>query len=173
MTDTTGSKSNSHGVAPRLVWRAALLGGLLGGLVAFGLSRVFPAPLKSPPPAPLSEGRQFADDMIGYLKAGKNEDFVLALRSGFPGLNDEQYNQLVRQELFKFRDGVKNLYGQPSEFGFVHESALGPYAVQCAYMEKFPRGCVVWTLTCFNSSEGWRLLGYRSMKLENAFDLLH
>jgi hypothetical protein len=147
------------------------LGGLLGGLVAFGLSRVFPATPKPPVPPPRSEGRQFADDTIALLKAGKNEDFVLAVQSAFPELSPDQFNQLVRQPLLKFRDGTK-LYGQPSEFEFVHEAALGPTVVQCAYLEKFPHGCVVWTVTCFNSAEGWRLAGYRYLKLENAFDLL-
>ena len=69
---------------PNRLWLAAVvLGGILGGVFAFALSRAFPAaPKPPPPPPPTSEARQFADDVITKLKEGKNDEFMPACVHG-------------------------------------------------------------------------------------------
>ena len=151
---------------------AGLLGGVLGAVFAFALARTFPATPKLSPPPPPSEGRQFADDLIAKLKAGKSDEFTAKVRNGFPELNDEDFNQAVRQPLLTMRENFGKAYGQPSEFEFVRETAISPSVVRFAYLEKFPHGCVVWVIACYDGPQGWQVLGFRHLKLEAAFDML-
>ena len=155
----------------RSVLFAGLLGGALGGVVAFGLARTFPAP---PPPVPTpqpSEARQYADDLIALLKAGKNEAFLKGVRQAFD-MPDERFDVEIREPFFKLREGRVREYGAGSEFEFIRESSLGPNLVRFAYLEKFPRGCVVWYIVFYNGPTGWQVLATSHMSLEAAFQLL-
>ena len=150
---------------------AGLLGGLFGAVFAFALARTFPATPKAPPPPPPSEARPLADDLVARLKSGKNEEFLAGVRGAFSDRNDEEFN-LVRQNLLKSREGFAKSYGGASDFEFVRETSVGPNLVRFAYLEKFPRGCVVWTFVYYNSPDGWQVLGYTQVPLDAAFGML-
>jgi hypothetical protein len=110
----------------------------------------------SPPPvAPQSEARQFADELVGLLKSGKNE----------------QFNQ-VRQHLLKSREKYATDYGPTTDFEFVRETSVGPNLVRFAYLERFPRGCVVWIFVYYYAPDGWQVLGYKQLPIEVAFEAL-
>ena len=149
---------------------AGLLGGLVGAVFAFALARTFPTTPKSPPPPP-SEARPLADDLVAKLKAGKNDEFLTGVRQAFSDRDDEQFNQ-VRQNLLKSREGFGKDYGGSSDFEFVRETSVGPNLVRFAYLEKYPHGCVVWTLVYYNAPGGWQVLGYTLVPLDAAFGML-
>jgi hypothetical protein len=154
------------------VWMAALLGGLLGAVFSFALSRTFPTQPKAPPEPPKSEVRQFADDLIALLRVGKNEEFLAGVRQAFSGLNDEQFNQRVRQGFLKSRSESVTAYGPSTDFEFVRETSIGPNLVRFAYLEKFPHGCVVWIIVLYNTPEGWQVLAFTQLPLDAAFQML-
>jgi len=140
-------------------------------VIAFGLARVFPVP---PPPTPAprpSEARQYADDLIALLRTGKNEAFLKGVRQAFP-MPDERFDVDIREPLFKRRQHWEQEYGAGSDFEFIHESSLGPNLVRCAYLEKFPRGCVVWFIAFYNGPTGWQVLAFNYLPLETAFQQL-
>ena len=150
---------------------AGLLGGVLGAVFAFALARTFPATPKAPPPPPPSDARRDADELIAFLKAGKNEEFFAGVRAAFSGRNDEELNQ-ARQHLLKLRDQPAAVYGPSIDFEFVRETSIGPNLVRFAYLEKFPRGCVVWTLVFYNAPDGWQVLAFTQVPLDAAFGML-
>ncbi len=150
---------------------AGLLGGVLGAVFAFALARTFPATPKLSPPPPPTEARLRADDLVAQLKAGKNEEFFAGVRAAFSGRNDEELNQ-ARQHLLKLRDQPAAVYGPSIDFEFVRETSIGPNLVRFAYLEKFPHGCVVWTLVYYNAPDGWQVLAFTQVPLDAAFGML-
>ncbi|QJX00152.1 hypothetical protein [Frigoriglobus tundricola] len=163
----------------RSVLFAGLLGGVLGAVIAFGLTRTFPFPVPPPPvPAPRpsdarpSAARQYTDDLIALLRAGNNEAFLKGVRQAFP-VPDERFDVEVRVPLLKQRQLWEQEYGKGSDFEFIRETALGPNLVRCAYLEKFPRGCVVWYIVVYNGPTGWQVLAFNQLSLEAAFHLLN
>ena len=150
---------------------AGVLGGLLGGFGGYALLRTLPSTLKSAqvPDAPRSEARALADELVAKLKAGKNDEFLAIVRSGFNELTDDQFGQLGLQ-MKTMRSNFTSVYGAPSEFEFVRETTFGRDAVRFAYTEKFPRGCVVWSFTYYASPSGWQVSGFQYRKLDSAFE---
>jgi hypothetical protein len=133
---------------------AGLLGGLLGAVFSFALGRVLPAPVKPPPPAPPSEARQFTEHVLGKWKDGKNDEFMSLVRPAFAEASDEQFAE-VRKGMYEAREHDVKLFGGSGEFEFCRESILSPTLVRLTYLEKYPRGCVVWSLTVYNAPSGW------------------
>ena len=150
---------------------AGLLGGLFGAVFAFALARTFPTTPKAPPPPPPTEARLLADDLVAQLKAGKNEEFLTGVRAAFSDRDDEQFNQ-VRQNLLKSRNKFAIDYGGSIDFEFVRETSIGPNLVRFAYLEKFPHGCVVWTLVYYNAPDRWQVLAFTQVPLDAAFGML-
>lgn len=133
---------------------AGLLGGLLGAVCSFALARALPTPVKPPPPAPPSEARQFAEQVLGLLKAGKHDDFMSQLRPAFPEADDEKF-KAVREGIEAGRKQAVAKYGGVSEFEYCRESALSPTLTRVVFLEKFPQGCVVWSMMVYQSPGGW------------------
>ncbi len=150
---------------------AGVLGGVLGALLSFALGRALPAPIKAPPPAPPSEARQFADEVIGKLKDGKNDEFMQYLRPAFAQMTDEQFAEF-RKGVFDLRAGAAQAYGAGSEFEFCRESASSPTLVRVTYLEKFPRGCIVWIMGVYHAPDGWRVASYNFQTSESGFPAL-
>lgn len=136
---------------------AGVLGGLLGGLFGFALARTFPAVPKPPPPPPKSEAREFAEQVFELLKAGKHDDFVSALRPAFAEASDEQFAE-VRKRMFEARENDIKMYGTGGEFEFCRESVLSPTLVRVIFIEKFARGCKVWSMIVYHASDGWKVV---------------
>jgi hypothetical protein len=152
------------------VWLAALVGGLLGGLFSFALARTFPytpKPVQSPP----SEARQFADEVIGKLKDGKNDEFMAIMRPAFAQLNDEQFANF-RKGVFDTRTGAAKIYGPGGAFEFCRETPLSPTLVRVTYLEKYAHGCIVWSMVVYNSPDGWRVTAFSFQTSESGFPLL-
>jgi hypothetical protein len=155
------------------VWLAALAGGLLGGIFSLGLARAFPAQPKTPPPGEVqpSEARQFADEVIGKLKAGQNDEFIRYIRPAFSKMTDEQFAQ-VRQRIFEERTVATTAYGPSIAFEFCRETALSPTLVRLAYLEKYARGCLLWVMVVYNSPDGWRVVAFSLQTSESGFNAL-
>jgi hypothetical protein len=163
----------------RTVLLAGALGGVLGAVVSFALSRsLSPAPRggETGAPAPAAgaqappEARQFADDFVAKMKAGKDDEVVAMLRRAFLELSDEQFSNAVRAPFLAAR--ASKPYGPSLGVELVRERAVAPDAVRFAYLERFARGCAVWVIDCYHSPDGWQLAGFRHLKLEAAFELL-
>lgn len=150
---------------------AALLGGLIGGVFSFALARTFPPPVKPAPPAPQSEARQFAEDLFRKLKAGHNDEFVALIRPGFGDLNDEQFTKF-REGVFEMRTKVAKAYGPPIEFEFARETPLSPSLVRVTFVEKYPRGCVLWWVVVYNTPAGWQVSAFSYQTSESGFTAL-
>src|SRR5438105_15899609 len=121
MSDSPEQKPAPPAPAPpksNPVWVAAIVGGLLGGLLAFGVARACPATPKPAPEPAQSEARHYADDLIALLKAGKNDDFFAGVRQAFSGANQEQLGGL-RKELQRLRDQPAEAYGPSLDFEFI------------------------------------------------------
>jgi hypothetical protein len=152
---------------------AGVLGGVLGAVCSFALARALPAPVKVPPPAPPSEARQFADHVIGLLKAGDNKKFLEYLRPAYPRkLNDEQFAEHVGKNVFQARVDAVELYGASIDFEFCRELVLSPSLVRLLYLERFAHGCTVWHLIVYHSPDGWMVYSCTMRAAESGFTTL-
>lgn|GEM_PF-6511315 len=151
---------------------AALLGGILGAVFNFALTRSFPPTPKPPPQPTVSEARQYADSIVHLLKAGKYDEFFAAIRPAFPKLNEDEFKKM-RESALKDRAEVVKEYGTAGEFEFSRETTLTPSLVRISYVEKYERGCVVYYIAVYNSPEGWRVLAFGPLPLDAAFALAH
>jgi hypothetical protein len=160
---------------------AGLLGGALGAVLSFALSRwVSPAPQPAAPtpgqsaapaPAPASpEARHFADQVIARLQAGRDEEVIALMRPVFPELTDKEFADTVRTSFLAARAGKP--YGPSVGFEFARETAVSPDVARFVYLERFAHGCVVWSVACYQGQQGWQLAGLRHLKLDAAFELL-
>ncbi|MFM8274700.1 MAG: hypothetical protein ACKODX_20550 [Gemmata sp.] len=154
------------------MWRAALLGGLAGGLFAFGLARAFPPTPKPVPVPPPSEAKRFADQVIGRLKEGRTDDFLAYVRPAFAQVGDEQFARF-RQGVIDTRTNAVRAYGPSRDFEFCRETPIGPSLVRVAYLEKHPGGCVLWALVVYDAPDGWQVSALSYQASESGFSLLH
>lgn len=133
---------------------AGLLGGLLGAVLSFGLGRVLPAPVKPPPPAPPSEARQYVEFGLSKLKEGKHDEFMEFLRPAYLHAPPEEFAQ-VREGLSKAREDNVKAYGPGGDFEFCRETQLNPTAYRVSFLEKYQRGCAMWTFVVYHGDAGW------------------
>jgi hypothetical protein len=147
---------------------AGVLGGLVGAVLSFALGRWMPAPPAVPPPAPPSEARQFAEAVFDLLKAGKHDAFMDQLRPAFAEATDEQFAE-VRKRMYETREGNAKRYGGGGEFEYCRESALGSALVNVTFLERHPRGCVVWSLVVYRAADGWKVLACNGLAPGQAF----
>lgn len=156
----------------RPVLLAGLLGGVLGAVSSFALSRALPPAAKSPAPPQQAppEARQFADTVVAKLRSGKDDEVVGLMRLAFLELPDEEFAEKVRAPFLEVRE--RKPYGPTLGFDLVRENVVAADLVRFVYLERFASGCVVWGLTCYNSPAGWQLIGLRHLKLEAAFEML-
>lgn len=133
---------------------AGLLGGLLGAVCSFALARALPAPVKPAPPPPPSEARQFAEEVFATLKAGKQDDFAALLRSAFADATDDEY-AVVRKQMSEARAKNAERLGGASEFEYCRESILSPALTRVIFIEKYPRGVMVWSVIVYRAPERW------------------
>ncbi len=164
----------------RTVFLAGALGGVLGAVLSFALSRSL-IPLSKPgevqnatPSAPAQsppEARLFADEFIVKMQTGRDTEVLAMLRRAFLELNDEEFAREVRTPYLASR--TSRPYGRSLGVERIRETVVAPDAVRFAYLERFQQGCVVWVVVCYNSPEGWQLVGFRHLKLEAAFNDLN
>jgi hypothetical protein len=152
----------------RSVLVAGLLGGLLGAVFSFVLARALPGSVKPPPSPPPSEARQFADHVLGKLKAGQNDEFMAFLRPAFERMTDEQFAQF-RQGVFDGRAGAAKSFGPGGEFEVCREAVLSPTLVRITYLEKYTRGCLLWSFVVYNAPDGWRVAAFSVHGPETGF----
>jgi hypothetical protein len=155
---------------------AGLLGGVLGAIIGFALMRSFPPAAKFAPstPTPIAspEARQFADDLVAKLKAGKDEEVMSSVRLAFREMPDDQFNQTVREPYLFVRKHFPQQYGPSRGFEFVRENVVSEDIARFVYLERFAHGCIVWTIVCYNTPTGWQVIGFQHLKLEAAFQVL-
>jgi hypothetical protein len=154
---TPAPAAATSGTFSKPVLVAGLLGGLLGAVFSFALARALPAPVKPPPPAPPSEARQYAESVLALLKAGKHDEFTALLRPAFAEASDEQFAE-VRKQMYQSRENDVKMYGAGGEFEFCRESELTPALVRVIFVEKFQRGCKVWSLIVYHAPGGWQVV---------------
>lgn len=141
---------------------AGLLGGLLGGVVSFAASRwIKPAEPAKPNAggkveAANPEAHAVAEAFVAKLKATKYDDFLADLRIGMVRMTDKEF-EAFKQNYDVFRATVQTLFGTPTgEIEFVRESVVGADLARYVYLQKFPRGAVVWVFTMYRTTDGWR-----------------
>jgi hypothetical protein len=145
----------------RPVLLAALLGGLLGGVASFALARTFPAPAKPPPTPPPSEARMFADDVMALLKTGKYDQFKQRVRLAFALMPEADFENFYREGVIGTRQKAAEAYGPAGEFEFARETVMSPSLVRITYIERYERGCVLWSVVVYNSPGGWQVSAFR------------
>lgn len=153
-TEPTDPKPATGATFSKPVLVAGLLGGLLGAVFSFALARALPAPVKPPPPAPPSEARQYVEQVLGLLKAGKHDDFMAQLRPAFAESTDEQFAE-VRKQMYEARERDAKMFGGAGEFEYCRESVLSPTLVRVIFLEKYPRGCMVWSMIVYQAPDRW------------------
>jgi hypothetical protein len=164
-------KPEPPGAPNRPVWLAGLLGGLLGAALSFGLARSFPPVLKPSPPPPPSEARQFAAEVLRKLKNGENQEFTRTIRPAFAQLSDKDFDDFC-QLVFNNRKTAVEAYGAPGEIEFARETVLAPSLVRVSFVEKFPRGCLMWVLVVYNSPDGWQAAAFSLDSSKTGFSAL-
>jgi hypothetical protein len=161
--------ASAHG-SNRPVVLAAVLGGLLGGVFSFALARTFPVPKQPeahPPEAP-TEARWFADEVIGKLRDGKNDEFMALLRPAFARLSEKDYAAFCKN-LFDGRANAPQVYGPGGSFEFFGESTMSPTLVRVSYLEKYARECMIWRLVVYRGPDGWQMAAFSLQTSESGF----
>ncbi|HEY1186096.1 MAG TPA: hypothetical protein VGE74_00505 [Gemmata sp.] len=148
---------------------AGVLGGLLGGIGGFALTRAFPT---QPLPDKPHEARPVADDLFAKLQKGRTDEFLAAVRPGFAELDDAAFETGVRQPLQAAREGFAKGFGGPGQFEFYRELAPAPGLVRFIYLERYPKGCLVWFLYAYRTADGWSPVGFKYMKADAVFEAL-
>ncbi|MBM3978732.1 MAG: hypothetical protein FJ304_00330 [Planctomycetes bacterium] len=159
MTPDTPPPTVSPSHQKYILW-AGIAGGLIGALVSFALARTFPPKPAVAPPAPPSEARQFADHVIGKLRAGDRAEFTRLIRPAFAGMTNEQFAEFCQKSVFDNRDQFAKSNGGAVEIEFARETVLSPSLVRLAYADKYARGCLIWVLVVYNTPEGWQVLAF-------------
>lgn len=154
-TEPTAPKS--AGTFSWSVLFAGLLGGLLGAVCSFVLARTLPAPVPAPPTPPPSEARRFAEEVLATLKAGKQDDFAALLRPAFAEASDEEF-AVVRTQMAEARAKDAERLGGASEFEYCRETALSPSLTRVVFIEKYPRGVMVWSMVVYRGADRWMVL---------------
>ncbi|AWM38942.1 hypothetical protein GobsT_28210 [Gemmata obscuriglobus] len=142
---------------------AGVLGGVLGGAGAFVLGRAFPAAPAVVVEKP-HEARPFADDLFMKLQKGQADEFLAAVRVGDPEYDDAEFDKLIRQPMLRVREGAVRGYGGAGSFEFFRETVTAPDLVRFTYLERYPRGCLVWLLYCYRGAGGWHPIGLKFLK---------
>ena len=155
----------------KAVLLAGVLGGILGGAGAVALTRAFPTAPKLIAEKP-HEARVLADELFTKLQKGQTEEFLAAVRSGYAELDDAAFDAGVRQPLRAAREGFAKGFGGPGEFEFHSEFAPTQGLVRFTYLERYPKGSLVWFLYAYQSTSGWHVTGFKYMKPESVFESL-
>jgi hypothetical protein len=164
-----------EGRIPRPVLLAGLLGGAVGAVLCFALTRMFPPSVKPPPqtiPTAPPDARAFADDIIAKLKAGKDDELKPLVRLGFRTFTDEQFDQNVWGPIVGVRKLFAAQYGRSRGIELARENVVSDDIVRFTYVERFDHDCVVWSVVCYNTAQGWQIIGFQNLKLESAFEML-
>ena len=154
---------------------AGLLGGVLGAIICFALLRSFPPATKpTTPPTPTAspEARAFAESLIAKLREGKDDELLSLVRQGYGEMSEERFNAEIRAPFHGVRKGFPEVYGKSLGIEFAREQPVSEDIARFVYIERFERGCVVWTVVCYNSPTGWQVAGFQHLKLEAAFQVL-
>lgn len=150
------------------VWYAGLLGGLLGAVFSFMLARALPPAPPKPPIPPPSEAREFGDSVIERLRAGKIDD-VSGIPRAVPEETDK-WRERNKKAVDESREYCKQRFGQPTgELELLRETVFGLSMTRLVYLEKFPRGAVVWAVALYRAADGWCLISVSVEPLEQAF----
>jgi hypothetical protein len=146
------------GVARSIVI-AGLLGGLLGGVVSFAMSRVI-KPAEPVRPEPLaSPARELVEAYISKLRAGKNDEFVIDVRTGMALITEQEF-ATFKQEFTDSRNRFVSMFGsRTGEYELVRDSVISPSLARVIFLEKYERGGVLWFFVVYLCKDGWRLAG--------------
>ena len=156
---------------------AGLLGGVLGALICFALMRAFPPPAQSAtqtsnaPTAP-SDGRDFANDIIAKMKAGKDEEIKSTIREAYRDVPDPVFEEEMWKRHLTVRKEFPARHGKSLGFELARETVIAPDIVRFTYIERFEHDCMVWTFVCYNSPGGWQVIAFRNTSVDGAFALL-
>ncbi len=157
------------------VLMAGVLGGVLGGLGAY-LAVLWLKPVEAAPTnagvatrEPASpEARAVAEAFVSKLRTGKYDEFALDVKLGMSALPDKEF-AVFKQKFEEALLLAHGVYGTPTgEVELIGETALTPNLARFVYLQKFPRGAMVWFFVLYNTPEGWRLNGIVFNK-----DLIH
>jgi hypothetical protein len=155
------------------VWSAALLAGLLGAAFSLLLARSFPGNPPVPPPPPPSEARLFAEALIAELQAEKYDEFNALPLAGATSGSDEWRAEVRRsvQDSRKYCGAALGKAGGSAAgtLELMREVPSGPTITRLAFLERVPRGGVVWTIEVFRGPEGWSLLSLTIESVERVF----
>ncbi len=141
----------------RPVLIAGLLGGLLGGVVSSVAARWLPPATKHEPAVAVpEEARAVAEAYVARLRGAKYDEFVSDLKNGMVFPSEKQFDEF-RQSFDSYKTVIPGIYGPLSgEISLVRASAVTPDLARFVYLQKCPRGLVVWTFILYQSVDGWR-----------------
>jgi hypothetical protein len=147
----------------RPIFLAGLLGGLLGGIVAYAAVRTI-APV---PPAktetatqgePPAEARQLVETFVAKLRSGRLKDLEEEVKRGAWLVSEQEFASFLGQHAGDRARFVAQ-YGEPGEFEFVRAMVRSPSLVKFVYLEKYQRDGVLWFFVLYHSADAWRLVG--------------